>query len=194
MARRTVCGYLLYLVLAPSSRTHPQGVFRTEVVSELGEVSGSPGWARTSDFLINRPTLPHLTRTHQHLSACEHGRSHYRHLRVDAGSSGCVGTTVDNTQTLGVRSVRARQAMGSNEELSGKSRLMGRRLAPVGELARDRARTRGEGLLRSSPRGGRPRLSPEERRRRARERKRRWLASRVDAQRGRETPPGNREP
>jgi len=54
MARRTVCGYLLYLVLAPSSRTHPQGVSRTEVVSELGEVSGSPGWARTSDFLINR--------------------------------------------------------------------------------------------------------------------------------------------
>ena len=90
----------------------------------------------------------------------------------------------NNTQTLGVRSVSARQATGSNGELSGKSRLMGRRLSPVGELARDRARTRGEGLLRTSPRGGRPRLSREERRRRARERKRRWLASRVGAQRG----------
>src|SRR5207245_1396980 len=39
---RTVCEYLLYLVLAPSSRTHPQGVSRTEVVPELSEVSGSP--------------------------------------------------------------------------------------------------------------------------------------------------------
>jgi len=49
------------------------------------------------------------------------------------------------------------------------SRLMGRRLVPVSQLARDRARARGEGLLRTSPRGGRPPLSPEERRRRVRE-------------------------
>jgi hypothetical protein len=54
------------------------------------------------------------------------------------------------------------------------SRLMGRRLVPVTELARDRARARGEGLLRPKLRGGRPRLSLDERRRRARDRKRRW--------------------
>jgi len=53
---------------------------------------------------------------------------------------------------------------------------MGRRLGAVGELARDRAREPGAGLLRTGPRGGRPPLSPEERRRRARERKRRWRA------------------
>ncbi len=58
---RTVCEYLLYLVLAPSSRTHPQGVSRTEVVPELSEVSGSPGWARTSDFLINSQALYQLS-------------------------------------------------------------------------------------------------------------------------------------
>ena len=66
---------------------------------------------------------------------------------------------------------------------------MGHRLAPVGELARDRARATGQGLLRTALRGGRPPLSPEERRRRARERKRRWLASRAAAQRG--ARPGN---
>jgi len=54
---------------------------------------------------------------------------------------------------------------------------MGRRITSVGELARDRARATGEGLLRASPRGGRPPLSPEERRRRARDRKRRERAS-----------------
>jgi len=53
---------------------------------------------------------------------------------------------------------------------------MGRRFGTVSELARDRARSDAEGLLRTSPRGGHPRLSPEERRRRARERKRRWRA------------------
>ncbi len=37
---------------------------------------------------------------------------------------------------------------------------------------------------------GRPALSPEERRRRARERKRRWLASRAGAQRGAPAAPG----
>ena len=64
------------------------------------------------------------------------------------------------------------------------SRLMGRRLAPVGELARNRARTSGQGLLRTTLRGGRPSLSPEERRRRARDRQRRSRASRAGAQRG----------
>jgi len=54
---------------------------------------------------------------------------------------------------------------------------MGRRLAPVGELARDRARSTGQGLLKTTLRGGRPPLSLEERRRRARDRKRRWLAT-----------------
>ena len=58
----------------------------------------------------------------------------------------------------------------------GTSRLMGRRLVPVGELARDRSRMSGQGLLRTTLRGGRPPLSLEERRRRARDRKRRWRA------------------
>jgi len=65
----------------------------------------------------------------------------------------------------------------SQEKFPVTSRLMGRRITPVGELARDRARATGEGLLRTSPRGGRPPLSREERRRRARERKRRERAA-----------------
>jgi len=81
-----------------------------------------------------------------------------------------------NTATLGVRSVSPHQDSASQQEFPGTSRLMGRRLSPVGEFARDRARLEAEGLLRTSPRGGRPRLSPEERRRRERERKRRWRA------------------
>jgi hypothetical protein len=82
-----------------------------------------------------------------------------------------------NTPTVGVRSVSPHRDSTSREELSGNSRLMGRRLAPVGELARDRARASGQGLLRTTLRGGRPSLSAEERRRRARDRKRRWLAT-----------------
>jgi hypothetical protein len=54
---------------------------------------------------------------------------------------------------------------------------MGRRLAPVGEIARIRARQIGQGLLRTTLRGGRPPLSVEERRRRRRERKRRERAT-----------------
>ncbi len=65
----------------------------------------------------------------------------------------------------------------SRKEFPVTSRLMGRRIAPVGELARNRARQTGEGLLRTSPRGGRPPLSPDERRRRARDRKRRERAA-----------------
>jgi hypothetical protein len=54
---------------------------------------------------------------------------------------------------------------------------MGRRLAPVVEAARIHARQTGQGLLRTTLRGGRPRLSLEERQRRRRERKRRERAA-----------------
>ena len=54
---------------------------------------------------------------------------------------------------------------------------MGRRLAPVGEMARIRARQAGQGLLRTTVRGGRPSLSLEERLSRRRERKRRERAA-----------------
>ena len=54
---------------------------------------------------------------------------------------------------------------------------MGRRLAPIGEIARIRARQTGQGLLRTTLRGGRPSLSLEERQRRRRERKRRERAT-----------------
>ena len=94
--------------------------------------------------------------------------------RLQASLSPRPGT---NTQTLGVRSVSAHQHSKSQESIRGNSRLMGRRLAPVGELARDRARSTGQGLLKTTLRGGRPPLSLEERRRRARDRKRRWLAT-----------------
>jgi|SRR5262245_2727996 len=79
-----------------------------------------------------------------------------------------------NTVTLGGRSVSPHQDSASQGEFRGTSRLMGRRLGAIGKLVRDRARSEGEGLLRTGSRGGRPRLSPEERRRRGRERKRRW--------------------
>ena len=82
-----------------------------------------------------------------------------------------------NTVTLGGRSVSPHQDSASKGEFRGTSRLMGRRLAPVGEQARNLIRARGEGLLRTAPRGGRPPLSLEERRRRARERKRRERAT-----------------
>src|SRR5215831_10686090 len=81
-----------------------------------------------------------------------------------------------NTVTLGDRSVSPHQDSASQGEFRGTSRLMGRRLAPVVERTRDRALSGGTGLLRTSLRGGRPPLSPDERRRRARERKRRWRA------------------
>jgi hypothetical protein len=80
-------------------------------------------------------------------------------------------------QTLGGRSVSPHRDSMSREEIPVTSRLMGRRITPVGVLARDRARATGEGLLRTSPRGGRPPLSPEERRGRARDRKRRERAA-----------------
>jgi hypothetical protein len=86
--------------------------------------------------------------------------------------------TGKNMKTPGVRSVSAHQDSASRGEFPGTSRLMGRRLVPVGELARERARSDADRLLRTSPRGGRPRLSPEERRRRARERKRRFRTGR----------------
>src|SRR5207302_1277122 len=69
------------------------------------------------------------------------------HIRLQGAGSPHPG---NNTPTLGVRSVSARQTTGSNRELSEKSRLMGRRLAPVGALARDRARATGHGLLRTA--------------------------------------------
>ncbi len=90
----------------------------------------------------------------------------------------------NNTQTLGVRSGSAHHHSMSQESNRVTSRLMGRRLAPVGELARNRARTSGQGLLRTTLSGGRPSLSPEERRRRARDRQQRSRASRAGVQRG----------
>ena len=81
--------------------------------------------------------------------------------RLGASQSASVGNPM---RTLGGRSVSPHQHSMSEDELCGTSRLMGRRLAPVGELARALARARGEGLLLTSPRGGRPRLAPEERR------------------------------
>jgi hypothetical protein len=83
----------------------------------------------------------------------------------------------NNTPTLGVRSVSPHQHSMSQEKIPVTSRLMGRRITPVGALARDRARATGKGLLRTSPRGGRPPLSREERRSRARDRKRRERAA-----------------
>ena len=83
----------------------------------------------------------------------------------------------NNTPNAGVRSVSPRQHSISKEQFPVTSRLMGRRTRPVGDLARDRARATGKGLLRTTPRGGRPSLSREERRRRARDRKRRARAA-----------------
>jgi hypothetical protein len=81
-----------------------------------------------------------------------------------------------NTLMPGGRSVSPRQDSASRGVFRGTSRLMGRRLGSIGELGRDRGHERGEGLLWTSRRGGRPALSPDERRRRGRERKRLWRA------------------
>ena len=56
---------------------------------------GSPGWARTSDFLINSPTASRFPRIHQHLSARQRWRPYHGQMRVDADSSWCVGTIVE---------------------------------------------------------------------------------------------------
>jgi len=112
--------------------------------------------------------------------SCFCGQTHISFVEALACSEGLQSSGTPKpgyyTQTLGVRSVSAHQDSVSQDGFRGTSRLMGRRLGTVGELARDRARSDAEGLLRTSPRGGRPRLSPKERRRRARERKRRWRA------------------
>jgi hypothetical protein len=79
----------------------------------------------------------------------------------------------NNTQTVGVRSVSQHHDNMSLREIRATSRLMGRRISPVGEVARVRAQLSGQGLLRTTLRGGRPPLSLEERLRRRRERKRR---------------------
>jgi hypothetical protein len=109
--------------------------------------------------------------------SCFCGQTHTS-LATALACPDCIGVSQSapagkNTLTQGDRSVSPHQDSVSKGEFPVTSRLMGRRLAPVGEQARNLIRARGEGLLRTAPRGGRPPLSLEERRRRARERKRR---------------------
>ena len=66
--------------------------------------------------------------------------------RLGASQSAPTG---NHTPTPGVRSVSPHQHGMSQEEIPVTSRLMGRRITPVGELARDRARATGKGLLRT---------------------------------------------
>jgi len=113
--------------------------------------------------------------------SCFCGRNHTSLTSALACSNRLGGSqsapTGNNTPTLGVRSVSPHQHSMSQEKIPVTSRLMGRRITPVTALARDRARATGKGLLRTSPRGGRPPLSRDERRRRARDRKRRERAA-----------------
>src|SRR2546425_7267954 len=65
---------------------------------QMWEEVGSPGWARTSDFLINSPSPRRSTRTHHDLSARHLWHSLRGHLLVDGGSPSCVGTNVEPAQ------------------------------------------------------------------------------------------------
>src|SRR5262249_22709258 len=64
-------------------------------VAEVPEVVGSPGWARTSDFLINSPARHASIPAHANLGGRDFSHSRAPHASIDTGRSGGFGTTVD---------------------------------------------------------------------------------------------------
>jgi hypothetical protein len=76
-------------------RTAREEATGAATLAQLAEVIGSPGWARTSDFLINSPSPRRSTRTHHDLSARHLWHSLGSHLLVDGGSPWRVGTNVE---------------------------------------------------------------------------------------------------
>ena len=70
----------------------------TECAVQLLEGIGSPGWARTSDFLINSPTRRRPVRAREGLSARFLEQPVRSHRLVDAGSPWCVGTNAEPRQ------------------------------------------------------------------------------------------------
>src|SRR5882724_4298085 len=61
----------------------------------MWEEVGSPGWARTSDFLINSPTWRPPVRARHDLSARFLKHPVHGHRLMDAGSPWCVGTNAE---------------------------------------------------------------------------------------------------
>src|SRR2546427_7105303 len=68
---------------------------------QMWEEVGSPGWARTSDFLINSPGPGRSTRTHHSLSARNATAPFRSHVLVSADVPACVGTGVEPVQRSG---------------------------------------------------------------------------------------------
>src|SRR3989442_4880575 len=101
---------------------------------QMWEEIGSPGWARTSDFLINSPTRSLYTEAHDDLSSRYLDRAPVAYVSARAGGSRWVGTTVEPAPTWS----RAPKLL-AEDEAAVLQRDGHREVPDVEVLARDRS-------------------------------------------------------